>query len=139
LLESRAGVSQAEFVQAWLQALARARAHHAPALARLPRPQGSIEFVPLSGSTRAVRYQVQIEPAPAPGTRYWVYYDELPVLDEEVDLTKVHRVGNTFPEGAGGELPGTFAVGTRLYWTISLRVPELGCDVVSGWQRQEVR
>ncbi|MEM1070338.1 MAG: hypothetical protein AAGI63_15650, partial [Planctomycetota bacterium] len=33
----------------------------------------------------------------------------------------------------------SFAVGSRARWTTSLYVPQLECDVISGWQREEVK
>jgi hypothetical protein len=37
-----------------------------------------------------------------------------------------------------GELAESFARGTRAVIGASLFVPELGCDVTSGWQRTDI-
>ena len=60
-------------------------------------------------------------------------------MDEEVEPKSIQREQNSYPEQAEDDLPETFSRGGRLYWTFALDVPDLGCPVISGWQRQEIK
>jgi hypothetical protein len=86
-----------------------------------------------------MRYRVRIEPRPSADARYSLLYSELPVFDEEVSPQLLRREQSPYPARAQGELPDSFSRGARLYWTFELDVPALGCAVVSGWKREEIR
>ena len=82
---------------------------------------------------------MRIEPPPPVGARYSLLYCELPVFDEEVLPQLLRREQNPYPARAEGDLPESMTRGARLYWTFELDVPALGCAVVSGWKREEIR
>jgi len=138
LLMTQAGLTLGQFWSLWQEELASMRRELADDLAQLPKLRAEVIYVPLSAESRQIRYRVRIEPPPdrAP---YSFLHHQLPVFDEEVAPQSIHREQNLYPQRREGELPHTFARGTRLYWTFSLDVPALGCSVISGWKRDEIR
>lgn len=139
LLQSEAGLTPEEFWSLWQEELAAARRDLAADLAQLPKLTGQVDFARLSPDSRQAHYRVRIEPSPPVGARYSLLYCELPVFDEEVSPRLLRREQNPYPTRAEGELPESLTRGARLYWMFELDVPALGCAVVSGWQREEIR
>jgi hypothetical protein len=138
-LELTAGVRWPEFLKAWQAELDAARGQ-LPELARLPRLTAQVTFEPLSPDTRVVKYRVTIEPPPPQDdSRVALLYASLGVFDEPVDPRDWEREEFDFSVEQEGELPGTRARGDRFISTLSLEVHELGCAVISGWSRQEIR
>jgi hypothetical protein len=139
ILREQSAVSAAIFFEQWQQELAVARHGLAGELARLPRLRGEVNFIPLSSESRKVRFRLTIAPPPAPEARYSFLYSPLEAFDEEVGPHSIRREQNNYGQHPAGELPETYSRGGRLYWTLALPVPALGCQVVSGWNRQEIR
>ena len=138
LLPREAGVAFETFWAQWQEELAMARRELAPALAQLPRLRGEVKFLPLSADSRQVRYALRLD-GPPTSARYSFLYHELSVYDEEVPPQAIRREHNALAQEPQGELPESYARGARLYWTFALDVPELGCPVISGWKREEIR
>jgi hypothetical protein len=139
LLQSEAGLTSEAFWSLWQAELAAARRELAADLAQLPKLTGQVDFARLSPDSRQAHYRVQIAPPPPDGARYSLLYCELPVFDEEVSPQLLHREQNPYATRAEGDLADSFSRGTRLYWTFEFDVPALGCAVVSGWKREEIR
>jgi len=139
MLQSEVGLTPEQFWLLWQEELAAARRTLATELAQLPRLSGQIEFRNLSPDSRQAQYRVLIEPPPPAGTRYSLLYAELPVFDEEVAPQLLRREQSPYPGKTQRELPDSLTRGTRLYWSFELDVPALGCAVVSGWKREEIR
>ena len=139
LLQMEAGLTPEAFWSLWQEELATARRELAADLAQLPKLTGQMDFARLSPDSRQARYRVQIAPTPPAGARYSLLYCELPVFDEEVSPQLLRREQNPYATRAQSELPESLTRGTRLYWTFELDVPALGCAVVSGWKREEIR
>lgn len=139
LLQSETGLTAEEFWSLWQEELATSRRELTVQLAQLPKLTGQMDFARLSPDSRQVHYRVQIDPPPPVGARYSLLYCELPVFDEEVSPQLLRREQNAYPTRAEGELPDSLSRGARFYWTIELDVPALGCAVVSGWKREEIR
>ena len=138
LLREEAGWSSAEFFAAWQADLAEARRALADDLARVPRLRGEVEFVPLSADSRRVRYRVTIDPAPGGDFSYSFVYHFLPPLDEEVKPSDLRREHQRYALTREAELPENVSRGARLFSAFALKVPALGCEVVSGWTRREI-
>jgi hypothetical protein len=139
LLRQHAGEGLQEFFKQWQNDLAAIRPALAEDLAKLPRLQGQVKSLPLSANSRKVRFRASIEPIPAADARYSFLYHRLPAFDDEVSPKSIERVQNNCVQRPEDELPGTFSRGTRLYSTFSIEVPALGCTVISGWRREELR
>jgi hypothetical protein len=139
-LERHAGIAWPEFLAAWQSDLDAARAAMASELARIPRLTGSVTFEPLSLDSRIVKYSVAIEPPPTDGkSRVSLVYADLGVFDQEVPPHDWEREEFDYAIEQTGELPGTRSRGDRFLSTFALEVDALGCEVISGWSRQEVR
>jgi hypothetical protein len=139
LLTKKAGVELKTFFVQWQTELARARTTLTNDFVRLPRIRGRVDFIALSPDSRKVRYHTVIAPLPEPPVRYSFQHLVLSAFDEEVDPKTIQREQNGYPQVSDAELPETVSRGARLYSTFSLEVPALGCEVISGWQREEVR
>jgi hypothetical protein len=139
ILRHETGVTLAAFFVQWQEDLAAARRTLADDLKALPRIKGELTFLPLSPDSRRVRFRANIEPVPASPVRYSMLYYLLPAFDEEVEPKSILRVQNDYAQQPQDELPETYSRGGRLFWTFSHEVPELGCPVISGWQRQEIK
>jgi hypothetical protein len=135
----QAGKTPEEFFVQWQAELAAAKPALAAELAALPRLSGQLTILPLSADSRKVRFRLDLTPPPAPETRYSVLYLQLPAFDEEPDLKSLQREQNNYAQSPQAELPETYSRGERLYWTLALDVPALGCQVVSGYHRQEIK
>jgi hypothetical protein len=139
-LERHAAITWPELLAAWRDDLDAARRELATELAQLPRLSGAVTFDPLSPATRVVKYAVSIEPPPARGeSRVSLLYADLDVFDQEIPPNEWQREEFDYAIEQAGELPGTRSRGDRFFATFSLEVKALGCTVISGWMRQEVR
>jgi len=140
-LEKRAGIPLQQFMQEWHAELETALAELSTELGELPRLQGEVSFKTLSPVSRAVSYRVNVRPASvinATTSRLTLLHANLEGMDVEVAPNALSREEINFASETLHQLPGTWSHGDRLYWTFSLEVPELGCEVISGWNRQEV-
>ena len=138
LLEQTCGVSADDWFQQWSEELATARQTLADRLAAVPRLKGELAFEPLSPLTRKVTYRIQSDPPPASG-RFRLLHADLEAFDSEVPESKVEWEDLNYEQARSGELPQTYVRGSRVYWTFAVASEALGCDVVSGWRRQEIR
>jgi hypothetical protein len=139
-IERCAGVRWPEFVAAWTAELAVTATELESELAKLPRITGAVTFEPISPDSRVVKYRVSIEPPPTAGdSRVAFLYAELGAFDAEVDPHDWRREEFDFAVDTAGDLPGSLGRGGRFFSTFALDVEELGCAVISGWARQEVR
>jgi hypothetical protein len=139
LLRQRAGEGLQDFFEQWQKELAAMRPGLADDLAQLPRLRGQVDFLPLSPESRKVRFRADIKPLPAPNARYSFLYRRLPGFDDEISPKSIERVQDSYAQRPEDELPGAFSRGARLYSTFALEVPALGCTVISGWRRDELR
>ena len=139
LLKDEAGLGLQPFFAQWQAELVGARRSLSNELAQVPRLRGQVRFVPLSAESRQLRYRVALDRAPERPARYSFLHHELPFFNEEVESRSIRREQHTYDPQAENELPETFSRGARLYCTFALEVPALGCEVVSGWTRQEVK
>jgi hypothetical protein len=137
-LVNQVGIAEGVFFTQWQEELAQARRALADQLKQLPHLQGQVTFVPLSKDSRKIRYSATIEPAPKKPVRYVFLHTALSAYDEEIDPKTIEREQQAYPEKAAEELPETYSRGARLYWTVGFQVPQLQCQVISGWKRQEV-
>jgi hypothetical protein len=139
VLPQEARITMTTFLGQWQDELAAARRSLEKDVKALPRVRGEVSFVPLSPDSRKVRYRVNIEPQPTAPMRYSLLYHLLSAFDEEVEAKSIQREQNAYTNQVLEELPETYSRGARLYWTFALEVPQLGCQVISGWKRQEIR
>jgi hypothetical protein len=138
ILREETGVAMEVFLGQWQGDLAEARRGMAKDLKEIPRLRGEVTFVPLSEASRKVRYRVKMEPAPANAAPCWFLHRTLEAFDEEVDTKSLERERNIYAEGSLEDLPESYSRGGRLYWTFGFDSPELGCQVISGWVRQDI-
>jgi uncharacterized Fe-S cluster-containing radical SAM superfamily enzyme len=82
---------------------------------------------------------LRLTPAPAAELRYSILYQQLPAFDEEPDVKSLQREQNHYTQSPEADLPQTYSRGQRLYWTLAVDVPALGCQVISGYNRQEIQ
>jgi hypothetical protein len=139
VLHDEAGEGLQPFFSQWQAELELARAELKGELERVPRLHGEVVFILLSADSRKVHYRARIERMSAPDARYSMLYHLLPAFDEEVGPKSIQREQNGYAERPEDELPETYSRGGRLYWTLALDAPALGCQVISGWKRQEIK
>jgi hypothetical protein len=140
--ERHVGVPMTDFIAAWRNELDIARAALVNDLSRLPRVRGEVSFDALSADTWIARYRVAVDPqpeGPADASRITLLHANLSAGQTEVAPNDLLREDVDLTLNADGELPGTWTRGSRFYSTFSLEVPELGCEVISGWSRREIR
>lgn len=137
-LRDEAGVSWEALLDAWRGELEALRKACADRLARVPRLGGELRFVPASPETRKAVFRAACTPPPA-GGRVSLLYKELPVLDQEEVLEDLRRETVEYPQEEDGQLEEAFPRGARFYWAFSVEAEELGCEVISGFRRVEVR
>jgi hypothetical protein len=140
-LEQNAGIPFAQFMTAWREELASARTMLANEVSLLPRLSGDVSFEALSPDTRLARYRVMVNPSSkaAGSWRVTLLHANLYAFETEVEPNNLQRKDIRYENAAEGELEGTWTRGARFYSTFTLEVAELGCEVISGWTRREVR
>jgi hypothetical protein len=140
VLKERAGLDLTELEQAWSEALEAARHDLATPLAALPRLKLDVHQRAATDVTTLLGFQLSTAQAPAGEIEYRVRYLALPGLDEPFDeddlVDEAARARLDAP--VAGELAESFARGTRAVVGASLFLPELGCDVTSGWKRMNI-
>jgi hypothetical protein len=137
-LHEQFGQTPEAFFGNWQQELATVRNSLAGQLAALPRLNGKATFISVSGDSRRARFRLAVDPPPGSEVRYSLLYERMTAFDEEVELNKLQREQDSYPKTTELELPQTYSRGQRLYWAFGMDVPALGCQVVSGFAREEV-
>jgi uncharacterized Fe-S cluster-containing radical SAM superfamily enzyme len=99
---------------------------------------GQVTVLPLSADSRKLRFRAIIDPPPKSEVRYSFLYQRLAVFDEEISTKSLQREQNNYAQSPEAELPETYSRGQRLCWTVALDLPALGCQVTSGFNRQEI-
>ena len=105
-------------------------------LALVPKMAGTVSFKSISATTRVVHFEFTSDPAPS---RFTFLHAKLTPFDEEVPASAIHREELQYDNDRRSDLPGTYARGTRFYATFAVRVERLGCEIISGWTRKEMR
>ena len=103
----------------------------------IPKLDGKVRFEAMSASTRIVNYEFTCDPPPE--RRVTLIYVELPPFDYELSPRQLHREELQYESQRNGELPGSYSRGTRFGSTFAVWVEQLGCEIISGWSRQEMR
>jgi hypothetical protein len=140
ILKERAGLEISDLEKAWNGILEEARTELAAPLATLPRLKLDVHQRAATDVTTLLGFHLSVTQPPADEVEYRIRYLALPGLDElfeEDDLIdEAARARLDAP--VSGELAESFARGTRAVVGASLFVPELACDVTSGWQRTDI-
>jgi hypothetical protein len=132
------GSDYREFLRDWIDELDALTKRYGDKLDAIPRLTSQAVFVPRSTSTYELAITPRCLPAAEDGN-ITVRFEEISVFDawESNRLTE-SRTELYEPEKTI-TLADTFAVGGRIRWTTSVFVPQLDCDVISGWRHQEVK
>ena len=138
VLREKTGTTPETFFRQWQEELASAHSLFDKDLAQLPRLRGEVNFMPLSADSRKVRFRAILDPVPPSDVHYSFLYRQLSGFNEELSPKSFQREQNSYLLSPEAELPGTFSRGQRLCWTVALDVPVLGCQVVSGFNREEI-
>lgn len=136
--ERATGIAYGTFVQRWGAALAAERAIRSDELRAIPRLEGSLRAEQLSDATRRLSFVPEVSAGLPAGTRVKLRYAELPLFDAEIREDAVRSEDRFAPVTGAIDLPGAWARGARVAWTVSLRAEVLGCEIISGWKRQEI-
>lgn len=137
VLERSASVAAEPFLARWQSELAACAKTLERELATVPRPRGTIQFVSVSPDTRKVTFDFRCDPAP-PSGRFVLRYATLPPFNAQVPDHELKQEDRQFEESSRGELPATYARGTRFYSTFAVRDDRMGCEIITGWTRREM-
>ncbi len=106
-------------------------------LSKCPILKAECEFSAKSSWSRELLISPICDPLPQTNS-ITIRYNELTAFDVwEHDYESETQI-ETYNAGLVIRVHRLFSRGERIRWTTSTRVPELGCDVISGWQRVEV-
>ncbi len=133
------GLPYEKFMENWLDELKALRLSRAEDLASIPKLNGSVRFKALSAATRIVAFDFTSAPPLPPRSRFTLIHAELPPFDDQVPASVLHREELQYERERSGELPGSYDRGTRFLSTFAVQVERLGCEIISGWTRQEMR
>jgi hypothetical protein len=131
LLEARAGIGMEELVKLTKLHLNKERAGLIDDLAAAPRLEGTVSIDTLSELSRGISYRVVLTSSNARASHYSVLYRELGAIDDPIDLELTPREESSSDLALEGSIPRSFSAGARIYVGFLVRVPELGCEVVS--------
>ena len=129
-------LSYDDFFRTWSDRLTALERQRAGDLTDLPQLSGMLDFESLSTLTRTVKFEFNCDPPPR---RFTLLHAELGPIDDEVPVSQIRREELNYRDQRTGDLPRTYARGTRLYWTFAVWVDQLKCEIISGWKRQEMR
>jgi hypothetical protein len=139
-LQHGANVSIEDLVRAWNGMLSKGREALAADLARLPRLELTIQQHAATEQTTLLKWRLSAAPSPVDEVEYRIRYLRLPGLDEPFDeddmLDEAARAKLDTP--IEKELAESFSRGGRAVVGAAVHLPELGCDVISGWQRLDI-
>jgi len=128
------------FYRAWQEDLAAAQRDHGPRLASIPRIQAEVRVSGSSSLSRQVFYSLSLSPVPVNSTGIVTFmHQTLPPYDDELDERDLLREKSTLSAASDRELPGGYSRHQRLCYTGAYESPELGCQIISGWKRVELR
>jgi hypothetical protein len=134
-LREQTGWSLDDFARQWSLTLAGWRPAHADTLARVPRLQAEFRFLPDGpGAARAqVRVLTPELAAPTVGLEYATLYP----ADGEIPPSWI-KTSQISPDGTWHSAATTLIPGQRWAATTTLWSADLGCTLISGWQRLTV-
>jgi hypothetical protein len=139
-LRRAAGFDVDDFVAAWSSALLTERDVLGAQLAEVPRLTLAVQQHAATDVTTLLKWRLAVSPAPKDEIEYRIRYLRLPGLDEpfeERDLID-ESARAKLDEPIEKEVAESFARGTRAVIGAAVYCPELGCDVISGWQRLDI-
>ncbi len=137
IFEREAGIAYDHFLERWQKGLAAITRSRQTELSSIPRLTGRLIYCPISELTCTVHYAFECDPAPD-NRRILLRHGELPSWDTGFPQTEIKLEDLDYRSDRTGVLPGTFARGTRYYWTFSVCDERLGCQIINGWQREEM-
>ncbi len=122
----------------WIDDLGVFEDQFAASIAEVPRVQATSEMNALSRTSYEVIVTAQMSPT-SPEKTWTIQYESIDVVDlwtsdDQVTAQVIERTA-----GTSGTIKERFPFGSRLRWTVSVHSPILDCDVISGWNRQEVK
>jgi len=139
LFQDEAGIGYDAFIEQWSEALEAERRDRETELALLPRLNGTVQYETVTSATRRISYSLCVIPEVPPGGRCRFLHVDPGPFDREIEPEDVRFEEHDCRALADGAmLPGTLGRGSRLAWTFALDVASLGCEVITGWVRQEV-
>jgi hypothetical protein len=130
------GTDYATFKAEWEAELRSLATRWESQLATVPRLKADAQFIAKSEVSFELSLKITCEPASPSVIVKYQRIDEFDVCED--DLESKEQVEPYVPASAI-VVRQLFNAGERLRWTISLKSLELDCEVISGWQRQEVQ
>lgn len=131
-------VNYEDFKTAWLEELALLSGKWESHLQNIPRLAGRSELVKKSEQTREVLVMPDCQPEPA-GGNIEIMFEQLKQFDRwEKDRTAKTQV-EKYEARTAISLSRFFPVGSRLRWTVKVHSKELDCDLISGWERRDIK
>ncbi len=137
IIAKQGGSSYSELIGEWSKGLAKLARSRRRELDAIPRISGDVTFESLSDYTRLVRFRFESKPPPESGS-FALLYAELPAFAEAVEPSEIRREDGLYEENTKGELRDTFERKTRFYSTFAAWVEVLGCEIITGWTREEM-
>ena len=132
-----------QFVKDWVIELQKQETTFAETLSSIPKLSAEANWIAKSAVTHELEVTPTCEPPPkssnAASGNVSIDFEEIGIFDTWMPDLEVESQVQPYESGQTIVLKDTFSAGDRLRWTISVFSPELGCDVIFGWQRQEVQ
>jgi len=136
------GSDYREFQSAWAAELNRLAKQWQTTLVELPVLSADEQFVAKSDLSFALQVNVEAESLP-PSAPINLRYQTISAFDQWEDDLETQSQIQTYDSQHDPQQPivvdRLFSLGERLRYTASTRVEELGCDVISSWQRRQVK
>lgn len=136
--ERTMGSDYQQFIRDWNTELKTLEQSFAKQIREIPRLTADVAWIKRS----QVTYEMQVTPRCSSENAIndvSVKYEEISVFDDWRTDRRAKSQTESFDPNDSITITDTFAAGGRVRWTTSVYAPELQCDVISGWQRQEVK
>jgi hypothetical protein len=139
-LEKTTNLTAGVFVKTWSDLLSKTREELSAEVAGLPRLNLIVQLQAATDVTTLVKWQLLAAPPLADEAEYRIRYLRLPGLDEpfEEDDLMDESFRSKLNTPMERELAESFSRGDRIVIGAAMHLPQLGCEVISGWQRLNI-
>jgi hypothetical protein len=139
LLEESTGLDAASFVETWRSELRASRIEFQEQLRPVPRLGAELWLEKISEESRILKFSAQASPAPDEDAHLVFAYQRLEWFDAPLVESAERRVAGLYGHLRDHSLPGTLSRGDRVAGALRMHSEALGCEIISGWQRVELR
>lgn len=130
-------LNDSDIFELWVARAKEVMNSHDAALEKIPELNGSVKYEKISTGSRKVSFEFDCVPPPEDG-KFFVKYTELPLFDFEIAKSDEQVETLFYDKHNRSSLGPTFSRRSRFMYTFAVFSDVLGCELISGWRREEM-